>query len=251
MPLLALSMIKSLKNSVFKIRHGFKGFPKTVHGITLRFDESLRRFNTDGEEIVQSVIKEHLNHGNTFVDIGANFGLHAMLAAYHVGPTGQVIAFEPVPENRRLLHRNLKLNDFASRSQVFDCALTAERGSEVEMTIEPGLSPAASLADNFEGEKIRVETRTLDECLNRDVPTPALIKIDVEGAEHEVLKGASETLKKGPDLLIEVHTFALPSFESSPQQLSQYLAEFGYVEERLGDMKSHLGEYYHALYRVP
>ena len=54
----------------------------------------------------------------------------------------------------------------------------------------------------------------------------------------------------GPNLLIKVHTFALPSFGSSPEQLSQYLAEFGYGEEPLGDMKSHLGEYYHALYTV-
>ena len=121
----------------------------------------------------------------------------------------------------------------------------------MEMTIEPGLSPAASLADNFEGEKIRVQTRTLDECLDRDAPTPALIKIDVEGAEHEVLKGAEETLKKGPILLIEVHTFALPAFGSSPEKLDAFLSEFGYVAKRLGDMKSHLGEYYHALYRVP
>lgn len=93
-----------------------------------------------------------------------------------------------------------RATNFVARSQVFDCALTAKGGSEMEITIEPGLSPAASLADNFEGEKIRVQTRNLDECLDRDAPTPALIAIDVEGAEHEVLKGASETLKKGPDL---------------------------------------------------
>lgn len=174
-----------------------------------------------------------------------------MLAAHYVGSEGKIIAFEPVPANLQLLRRNLSLNGSDSICEVFECALTSEGGRDMEMTIEPGLSPAASLAENFEGEKIRVQTRTLDECLDRDAPTPALIKIDVEGAEHEVLKGASETLKKGPDLLIEVHTFALPSFDSSPEQLSQYLAEFGYIEERLGDMKSHLGEYYHALYRVP
>lgn len=241
----------NLRDFVFRLRHGFRGYPKELHGVAIRLDESLRRFNTGGEEAVQTVLESRLSAGDTYVDIGANFGLHAMLAAHYVGPTGQVIAFEPVPENLRLLHRNLKLNDFDSRCEIFACALTAEGGSEVEMTIEPGLSPAASLAENFAGEKIRVQTRTLDACLDRDTPTPSLIKIDVEGAEHDVLKGASETLKKSPDLLIEVHTFALPSFESSPEKLSQYLAEFGYVEERLGDMKSRLGEYYHALYRVP
>jgi FkbM family methyltransferase len=244
-------MINIIKNLLFRVLHGFKGYPKTVHGIPLRFDESLRRFNAGGEEIVQSVLKERLKPGDTYVDIGANFGLHTMLSAHYIGSEGKIIAFEPVPENLRLLRRNLKLNGFDAYSEVFECALTAEGRGDMEMTIEPGLSPAASLAENFEGEKILVPTRTLDECLDQDGSVPTLIKIDVEGAEHEVLKGAKNTLKRGPALLIEVHTFALPAFHSSPQQLTKYLAEFGYVEEHLCDMESHLGKYYHALYRVP
>lgn len=244
-------IIDPLKNLVFKLRHGFKGYPKMVNGIPFRFDESLRRFNTDGEETVQSTLEAQLSAGKTYVDIGANFGLHAMLGAYYVGTNGKVMAFEPVPANLQLLRRNITLNGFDSVSEIFECALNAEGGSDMQMTIEPGLSPAASLAENFDGEKILVPTRTLDDCLKEASQIPSLIKIDVEGAEHEVLKGATETLKRGPALLIEVHSFALPSFNSSPEQLNSFLAEFGYVEERLGDMKSHLGEYYHALYRVP
>ena len=174
-----------------------------------------------------------------------------MLGGHYVGESGRVVAFEPVPTNLRLLRRNMHLNCFSERSEIFPVALTAEGGGEVEMTIEPGLSPAASLAENLEGEKIRVPTRTLDGCLANHSQVPALIKIDVEGAEHEVLKGATRTLAKSPVLLVEVHSFALPAFNSSPEALRDYLAGFGYVEERISEMESHLGEYFHALYRVP
>jgi len=204
----------------------------------------------DGEDTVQRVIESHVKPGSTFIDIGANFGLHTMLAAHYAGESGKVYAFEPVPANNSLLRRNLVLNGFSDRCEVFACALAGEGGHEIEMTVEPGLSPAASLRENFHGEKIKVPVRTLDDCLPADAPIPDLVKIDVEGAEHEVLKGAVKTLRKGPDLLIEVHSFALPSFDSSPEALQEYLANFGYVEENLGQMESHLGKYYHALYRV-
>lgn len=244
-------MRDGFKNFLFRIAHGFRGYPKEIDGIHFRVDESLRRFGNGGEDAVQEVLKAHLGPDDLYVDVGANYGLHAILAAHLVGENGRVIAFEPVPANLKLLLRNMHLNGFAARCQIFPVALTANGGSEVEMTIEPGLSPAASLAENFAGKKIRVPTRTLDECLADRGEVPALIKIDVEGAEHEVLKGATKTLLKGPVLLVEVHNFALPSFNSSPEALRDYLATFGYEEERISEMKSHLGQYFHALYRVP
>ena len=240
-----------LKNFIFRVLHGFRGYPKKICGIECRIDESLRRYDTDGEEEVQEILKSHLKSGDFYIDIGANVGLHVMLAAHYLEGSGKIFAFEPVPTNLRLLKRNLKLNRILDRCEIFQCALTATGDGEIEMTVEPGFSPAASLAENFDGEKVTVLTRTLDECLEPRGPVPALIKIDVEGAEHEVLKGATETLRRGPTLLIEVHTFALPSFGSSPEAINQFLAEFGYVEEALTEMESHLGEYYHALYRVP
>ena len=243
-------MIDIIKNLLFRVLHGFKGYPKQIQNIPFRIDESLRRYDTDGEKDIQSILESHLKAGDTYVDVGANVGLHVMLATHYVGESGKVKAFEPVPSNLHLLRRNLKLNKITSQCEVFPVALTASGGGEVEMTVEAGFSPAASLAENFDGRKIKVPTRTLDECLADLNHAPALIKIDVEGAEHEVLKGGSEILRKGPPLLIEVHTFALPAFGSSPEALREYLATFGYVEEQFSRMESYLGEYYHALFQV-
>jgi FkbM family methyltransferase len=239
---------ESLKNGLFRLRHGFKGYPRMVRGVRFRLDESLRRFKTDGEGEIQSALERHLRPGSLFVDVGANFGLHSLLACHLVGAHGAVIAVEPVPENLRLLRRNLQLNGFTARSEVIPKALVAEPSGDLEMTIEPGLSPAATLSGIPGGKTVRVPTTTLDEVLCREDRLPALVKIDVEGAEHEVLKGAPNLLRRGATLLVEVHRFALPSFHSSPELLREFLEGFGYTETRLSEMKSHQGDYFHALY---
>jgi FkbM family methyltransferase len=241
-------MIDTIKNHIFKVLHGGKGYPKQLRGHQLRFDESLRRFNVDGEEAIQEVIASRVPEGGFFVDIGANFGLHALLACQLAGPRGKVLAVEPVPANLALLRRNLSLNGFANRCTVAAMALTDGSADSVEMTIEPGLSLVASLAENFKGEKVHVPTGTLDNLLAGEDRVPDLIKIDVEGAEHEVLKGAVKTLQKGPPLIIEVHRFALGSFNSSSEQLAEYLRGFGYKEVRIGETQGKFGDYHHSVF---
>ena len=88
------------------------------------------------------------------MDIGANFGLHARLTYDLVGPHGQVLAVEPVPANLKLLRRNLTLNGFTECCTIAEMALTYGTVDTVEMTVEPGMSLVASLAENFKGEKI-------------------------------------------------------------------------------------------------
>lgn len=243
-------MIESIKNQVFKALHLGRGYPLMVRGRRYRFDESLRRFKTDGEEIIQEVLETRLAEGGFFVDIGANFGLHTLLGCDLVGPTGKVLAVEPVPANLALLRRNLQLNNYSTRTRVMEVALTADKSDSVEMTVEDGLSPAASLSLGIGGKKISVPTSNLDTILIDYEKTPDLIKIDVEGAEHEVLKGAINTLRKGPPLLIEVHRFSLGSFSSSSENLSAFLAEYGYQEQRLSELKSIQGQYHHSLFTV-
>lgn len=238
----------SFKNQLFKLLYRGKGYPLSVCGRRLRFDESLRRFKTDSEATIQKVIEEFLPEAGFFVDIGANFGLHTLLGCDLVGPAGQDLAVEPVPENLRLLRRNLALNGFSERCAIAEMALTDGSSESVPMTIEPGMSLAASLGDYLEGQKIEVAAGTLDQLLATYAGVPDLVKIDVEGAEHEVLKGATETLKNGPPLLVEVHQFCLGSFDTSAESLSSYLVSFGYRENRLADLESFLGPYHHSLF---
>ncbi|MBC1262420.1 FkbM family methyltransferase [Synechococcus sp. BSF8S] len=241
-------MIESIKNNLFKALHLGKGYPLSVCGRSFRFDESLRRFRADSEAVIQKVIENRLPEAGFFIDIGANFGLHTLLGCDLVGPRGQVLAVEPVPENLRLLRRNLELNGFTERCVIAEMALADGSCERVGMTIEPGISLAASIAENFEGDKIEVPAGTLDQLIIGKNVVPDLVKIDVEGAEHEVLKGAVELLKHGPPLLIEVHRFALGHFGSSAGLLERFLESFGYREERLDEVKGKLGDYHHSLF---
>lgn len=241
-------MIDSIKNNLFRILYLGKGYPKSVCGRIFRVDESLRRFKTDSEVVIQRVIEARLPEAGFFIDIGANFGLHTLLGCDLVGHRGQVLAVEPVPENLRLLRRNLELNGFAEHCSIAEVALTDGSCNRVEMTIEPGLSLAATLKPQSHGHKIEVDACTLDQLLGDSYPTPSLVKIDVEGAEHNILKGAVRLLSQKVPLLIEVHRYELSNFGSSSEKLTSFLASYGYREERLDEVSSKLGDYHHSLF---
>jgi FkbM family methyltransferase len=236
---------------MFRIRHGFRGYPGIIAGHSIRVDESLRRYQLDNEADVYEEIIARLPDGGLFVDVGANVGLHTILAAFHMGQSGKVLAVEPVPANLELLRKNLQLNGLLDMCQIFPFALTETGDLSIRMTVEPGLSPAASISPTGRNTEnsISVATKTLDDICEAAEKIPDLIKIDVEGAEHEVLKGARRTLALGPDLLIEVHRYALPQFGSSEEALTEYLLSFGYRQVRLPkDKASKLGGYHHSIF---
>ncbi len=96
-----MGTLATIKNLLFRLRYGFRGVPITFQGRVLRLDESLRRWNPSGEKEVQAVICQHLRPGDVFVDVEANFGMHALLGASCVESIGHVYAIEPVPFNHR------------------------------------------------------------------------------------------------------------------------------------------------------
>jgi FkbM family methyltransferase len=89
------------------------------------------------------------------------------------------------------LRRKLELNGFAKRCVIAEMALTDGNCDHVEMTIEPGISLAATLKPHSYGHMIEVDTGTLDQLLGRGYPVPSLVKVDVEGAEHNILRERS------------------------------------------------------------
>jgi hypothetical protein len=104
-------------------------------------------------------------------------------------------------------------------------------------------------ADNDNLQKIEVANTRLDDYWNQIDREVKLIKIDVEGAELEVLRGAEKLLKRWkPKLLIEVHGFALPSFGTSVNELRNFLGNLGYQEHRLESENFRDEEYFQALY---
>lgn len=243
--------LNSLKDTFFKLRYQFKGVPFQIDEQTIRLDESLRRWDIKSEAVVQQMLNKYLCQGDTFIDIGANFGLHTLYAAKLVGIKGNVFAFEPVASNLNLLQRHIALNAVEHQVKVVPKAVSNSSEPFLnfylptdEVAVTASLSPAVNNGKNVQVANVRLD----DFWQNIDLPIQ-LIKIDVEGAELEVLRGAENLLKKWkPNLLIEVHGFALPNFGTNLAEFREFLASFGYTEYCLSEESFVNEEYFQAIY---
>src|ERR687894_2137208 len=156
--------------------------------------------------------------GDTVVDVGAHMGRYTITSSKSVGQHGRVIAVEAHPYNFRILYNNLRLNKLQNVSAL-NCAVYSKKGRlKLYLPDEDlGYTMHHSLMTNYlatknrkqkEGRYIEVQADTLDNLLrSKGITTVNWIKIDVEGAEYEVLKGAVETLAESKDIsiLVEVH----------------------------------------------
>ncbi len=140
-----------------------------------------------------------------FLDIGANIGYFSCLMGKLAGPSGKVLAVEPESGNLVLLKQNLKLNGIENVA-VHTCALGAQSGSARLGLYKPSNRGRHSLVDAGSRPSIEVPVRTLDEIVNAaglQNATWALMKMDVEGYEGFVLRGAKETLPRVETLVME------------------------------------------------
>ncbi len=158
--------------------------------------------------------------GATIWDIGAHIGYHSLGFSGVVGPQGRVIAFEPNAFNAARLRLHLERNaELGNRVTLLDHALSHEDGCAtllVNSNVDSGESSESHLSDAnttrergaYEAyQEVSVLTSKADTLLSRGiVPPPSVIKIDVEGAESNVILGALELLSSAkPILLLEVH----------------------------------------------
>lgn len=171
--------------------------------------------------------------GSCFLDVGAAAGAYSLLAGY-ILKRGTVVAVEPDPSSFEQLVKNIQLNRFSSCVIAMQTALGSEYGTATLYTdgaegVAPRLRPAKGL-DNA------VETRveTVDELIEEEVmPSPTVVKIDVEGAEADVLLGMSETLgaRKSAvsDIFLELHREAeLIQFGTKRAEVLEIVDSFGF-----------------------
>lgn len=135
-----------------------------------------------------SFVLHFLREEDFFVDIGANVGSYTILAAAHVG--AETISVEPVPSTFTQLLNNIHLNRIQNKVNALNIALGYEEGS---VRFTKNLGAMNHIATDNDTDVIMVPISTLDKILTNK-HSPVLLKIDVEGFETEVLKGASETL---------------------------------------------------------
>lgn len=139
------------------------------------------------EYVDMSFVLDTLKPGDLFVDIGANVGSYTVLASKVCG--ARTIAVEPDPGAAAALRRNIEVNGIADRVQVVEAALGASAGT-IDFTV--GRDTMNRVAQPGDGAVRQVDIRTLDDVLGGEVPR--VIKIDVEGFEADVFRGAAATL---------------------------------------------------------
>jgi len=187
------------------------------------------------ETSVGSAISALVRSGWICFDVGAHFGNYTLLMARLAGAAGQVHAFEPVPFNLTILQENVRRNGIAHIVRIHPFALANATGTarfrasnaprESGQGFLVGLDPPDLTWAQRRFPEFPVEQRRLDD-LRRElsIPPPQLIKIDVEGAEVDVLRGAFDTIRAvRPALIVELHT------EFNAALCATILAELGYV----------------------
>jgi len=216
--------------------HSVNSVVKVVGGAVMELDTAdfLQRelyILGDYEPLVRREIEKRLKPGDTFLDIGANVGFYSLVAAKVVGSRGKVYAFEPAPKTRALLENNLRLNR-AKNVTAIPVALS-EGAGEGELFLDAkNNSGAASLRRSPNGgNAISVTLDTYDHFAAANaLPKPALIKIDVEGAEVRVLKGMVDLLSRPgrPPVILEVSEWSLEAMGSSKDELFKLMISHGY-----------------------
>lgn len=176
----------------------------------------LHYWNGAYEPEVQKLLADYLHPGDVFYDIGAHIGFFSLIAARLVGKEGAVFAFEPDPENVARIEEHIQRNEL-NQVQVVPLAVWSaseqrlyfQRASEFSSRNTGAIvqTPTSTGIDVIE-----VQTITLDEFVQNHRP-PTLVKVDVEGGESEVLKGAIWTFEiVRPLLICEVHDEANRQF---------------------------------------
>jgi FkbM family methyltransferase len=160
------------------------------------------------EPDLQEAFSQFVPHAGVVYDIGANVGFFAILAGRLVGPSGQVVCFEPLPSNVKSLRHNIEINEFETFSvqqvALDDCDGVATLATSINQAL--GRFETLGRPDAA-GDTIEVSVKRLDTVVEElKLRPPSLIKIDVEGAEVRVLKGSTNVIEAAaPVLLIELH----------------------------------------------
>jgi len=178
-------------------------------------------------------VERFLHPGMTVLDIGAHHGLYTLLASKLVGPAGTVVAFEPSPRERKALLQHLKLNRCRNVT-VEALALGSEEQEAVLHVVDGHQTGCNSLRPPIVEtgtSPVRVQLVRLGDWLRkRKIDRVDFIKMDVEGGELEVLKGAEQLLERRPRPVIfaEVQDVRTQPWGYRAKEIIDHLRERGY-----------------------
>jgi FkbM family methyltransferase len=191
------------------------------------------------EPEVSDLILRAVEPKDVVIDVGANIGYFTVMMGMLVGENGRVLSFEPGSNTLDRLKNNIKINDLRNITLI-EQPVTDTIG-ETSFYINSDNSGGNSIWNpgNMEANKLSrenpqlqtLQTTTIDDEIERlELPPPRLIKVDVEGAEQKVLKGAHRLLRSHsvPYIIAELHEQGLQELGSSAAAFRKQMFDYGY-----------------------
>ncbi len=183
-------------------------------------------------ELVLNILKL-LPENFNFYDVGANTGYYGIIAG-RLFNKSTVYSFEPVKSHLKVLKENISINEIGDNVKIYDFALGDENSETKIHLAGSGSTINASFSDAENSETENIKLKRLDDLIHSDnLKTPDFIKIDTEGYELEVLKGANTTLKDtSPILFVEI-AYSMKNLgrnyiNNKFQETFEYLIDKGY-----------------------
>ena len=207
------------------------GFTVTIAGCRIRLHPA---FCTQNWETVEasaySAFASAVMPGMVIMDVGAHIGTYTIIALIKSGPKGRVVAYEPHGYTWQYLLRHLEWNDVANRAVVRNVCCGRSGGLEDFYYVSDQAEGMNGLVPVVGFRKTRAVVVSIDDEVASLRLTPDIIKIDVEGAEWDVLKGAEQLLiRKCPLLFLSLHPDALVKRKESPEQVLAWLEQRGFT----------------------
>ncbi|WP_456454567.1 FkbM family methyltransferase [Methanopyrus sp.] len=236
------AIMDKLKHNRDVVRVQVEGvsFLLRVHTNDSGVSRELRLHNIREPKASRYLVTDFLNDREIAFDVGANIGYYAILTAL-ASEQSRVYAIEPIRENLELLQENIALNNLEDRVKAFEYAVSDKCG-RVRMILE-NRSNWHRIVNVDNSDYIEVESITLDELSEKLGERPTYVRMDVEGAEFEVIRGMVELLESDdpPKLFIEhhIHLLGLDVTLDLIETLLDYgfeiAAAFGYPHVSLHD----------------
>jgi len=203
-----------LKELIYKIADfltGGRGLTKTINGFRITFPfRYANYFPENYEESNFRILRDQVTEGDIVLDIGAHIGLFSVAASTQVKPKGKVYAFEPAEETIPLLAKTVFLNQAGDTISIIQAAVGEKSGTTTFYVSDIKGDNSNSMISYKDDRKLfakEVKLYSIDEFVKLNIlKNLRFIKLDVEGAELDALKGASETLKNlRPACIVAIH----------------------------------------------
>lgn len=210
------------------------GISRHINGFKLKLPvRYMRYFPADYEAENFAFLRANVSQGDVVLDIGAHIGLFATAAASLVGQSGKVYAFEPAPATSAVLKETIRINQIAERVTIVNAAMGKETGTITFFVSETEADNSNSLVAYKEDRELKgipVMVSTIDAfAAEQGLSSIRFIKIDVEGAEYDALKGGLDLLRRcKPFCILAIHPEPILKKGDRLEDIYDCVQELGY-----------------------